>query len=84
LDILLAEIRRIKAFQTGHQLIETYQMEIEKHRQFVPDNPCFERLIRYEAHLDRAIERTQTQLERTQRMRKGQLVPPPIKLDVSS
>jgi hypothetical protein len=39
---------------------------------------------RYETTIDRAFDRTLTQLERIQRMRLGQPVSPPIKIDVSS
>jgi hypothetical protein len=39
---------------------------------------------RYEASIERGFDRTLTQLERVQRMRRGQPVAPPIKLDISS
>jgi hypothetical protein len=41
-------------------------------------------LLRYDATLDRAIDRTLNQLERFQRMRLGHPVPPPINVNVSS
>lgn len=41
-------------------------------------------VLRYEASIERAIERTLSQLERLQRTRKGQAVLPAIKVDVSS
>lgn len=41
-------------------------------------------LLRYEAALERAFDRALSQLERLRRMRLGQPVPPPIKLDISS
>jgi hypothetical protein len=40
-------------------------------------------LIRYESHLERVLDRTLNQLERAQRMRRGQAVLPPINLNVS-
>ena len=40
--------------------------------------------IRYEVNLERAIDRTLAQLERLQRMRLGQPVPPPVKLELST
>ena len=39
---------------------------------------------RYESNLLRDFDRTLSQLERLQRIRLGQPVPPPIKLDISS
>jgi hypothetical protein len=43
-----------------------------------------DRFPRYETSIDRAFDRTLTQLERYQRMRLGQPVAPPIKVDISS
>jgi hypothetical protein len=50
---------------------------VEENRALAPETS-------YEASLERAFDWTLNQLERIQRMRKGQVVPPPIKLDVSS
>ena len=50
----------------------------------IPDAPGLDRLLRYEASLERVFDRTLSQLERLQRMRLGQPVPPPFKLEVSS
>jgi len=47
----------------------------------VPDGPGLDRLLRYEASLERSFDRTLSQLERLQRMRLGQPVLP--KLEVS-
>ncbi len=43
-----------------------------------------ELLIRYEGSLERAFDRTLSQLERLQRMRCGQPVPPPIQVNVGT
>jgi hypothetical protein len=40
----------------------------------VPDAPALDRLLRYEASLERSFDRTLSQLERLQRMRSGQPV----------
>jgi hypothetical protein len=50
----------------------------------IPSQEASDRLIRYEAHLSREFDRTLSQLERLQRIRKGQPVLPPIKVEVSS
>ena len=42
-----------------------------------------DRLVHYEVHLSSEFDRTLSQLERLQRMRKGQPVLPPIKVEVS-
>ena len=49
----------------------------------VPSGDAAERLQRYEASLERAIDRTLGQLERLQRLRMGQPVPPTLKVDVN-
>lgn len=50
----------------------------------IPSQETSDRLIRCEAHLSREFDKTLNQLERLQRMRKGQPVLPPIKVEVSS
>jgi hypothetical protein len=48
------------------------------------DSTVLNRFPRYETSIDRAFDRTLTQLERLQRMRLGQPVGPLIKVDISS
>jgi hypothetical protein len=68
------EIRRLER----DKWIESETLRLERLRQYVPDSPQPDRLLRYEASLERNIDRTLSQLERLQRMRLGQAVPPPI------
>jgi hypothetical protein len=49
----------------------------------VPHQAVLDRLLRYEASLDRSFDRTLNQLERLQRMRLGHAVPPPVKVELS-
>ena len=63
---------------------EAERVRLESLRHSIPDAPQLDRLLRYETSLERAFDRTLTQLERHQRMRLGQPIPPPIKLDISS
>jgi hypothetical protein len=49
----------------------------------VPGQEVADRLQRYEASLERSFDRTLSQLERLQRLRLGQPVPPALKVDVS-
>ncbi len=46
----------------------------------VPDGPGLDRLLRYEASLERSFDRTLSQLERLQRMRLGQPVLPKLEV----
>jgi hypothetical protein len=52
-------------------------------KSLVPEEKDCERIIRYEAHLDRTLDRALTQLERFQRMSLGQPVFPAIKVDLT-
>lgn len=57
---------------------------MEEERLAVPKDGELERLMRYEDHLDRAFDRTLSQLERLQRMRLGLATLPPLKVELSS
>jgi hypothetical protein len=84
----------VQDLKTKINALESYgetQLEFEKPKKKldaisrnVPDSPQLDRLLRYEASLERAFDRTLNQLERTQRMRLGQPVVPPINLNISS
>jgi hypothetical protein len=57
---------------------------IESLRGNVTYAPQLDRLLRYESSLERAFDRTLNQLERLQRIRLGQPVPPTVNLNLSS
>ena len=75
------EIRRIKRDQKARSFVQAARTQLEIVCRNVPDGPGLDRLLRYEASLDRSFDRTLSQLERLQRMRLGQPVLP--KLEVS-
>jgi len=50
----------------------------------MPDAPTLDRLLRYEASLDRSFDRTVTQLERLQRIRFGRPVLPKLEVHHST
>lgn len=84
LVILEDEIRRLKRIQCDQMLDECNRIEIEWHRGKVPDAPQLDRLLRYETSLQRDFDRTLSQLERAQRIRKGQPLSPTLNVHVSS
>jgi hypothetical protein len=84
LVLLEEEIRRLKYLQCEHLLDQNNRMEIEWLRGNVPDAPQLDRLLRYETTLQRDFDRTLSQLERLQRIRKGQPVSPTLNVQVSS
>jgi hypothetical protein len=78
------EIRLLKRYREGRTSVEAVRTRVEALRHSIPDAPGLDRILRYEAHLDRAWDRTLSQLERQQRIRLGQSVLPPIKIDIAS
>lgn len=85
--ILLREIRgeinRLQEYQKTTESIETERMKVEILRQRVPDSQGLDRLVRYETSLERGFDRTLSQLERAQRMRNGQPLPPQIDVKIT-
>ncbi len=79
LDEVKEEIRRLERYRKEHTAISARRLEVEALR--LPD---MDRLHRYETTISREIERTLNLLERFQRMRLGQPVPPPINVNVSA
>ena len=77
------EIDRLKGDLDALNASRAERAQFEKQRRSLPQTDQMERLLRYEASLERAFDRTLLQLERLQRMRLGQPVTPPIKLDVT-
>ncbi len=78
------EIRRLKRYREARTSVEAARTQVEALRHSIPDAPGLDRILRYEAHLDRAWDRALSQLERQQRIRLGQSVLPPIKIDIAS
>jgi len=83
-NFLSALNQEIKWYKKGRTSIDAERMKLESLRRNVPDGPQLDRLLKYEARINREIDRTVTQLERLQRMRLGQPVLSPVKLDISS
>jgi hypothetical protein len=83
LRVLRAEIGRLKQYQKELEYMESERRNVEILRQSVPDSPGLDRLLSYEARLERAYDRTLTQLERAQRIRKGQPLPPQLDVKIS-
>ena len=70
-------------------LFEEHALEREKlagdaeARSFsLPPADATDKLLRYEAHLDRQLYRAMDQLERLQRQRRGENVPPPLNINL--
>jgi hypothetical protein len=78
------EIQRLRKYQRRHASVESQRAELEALRRTIPESERLDRLLRYEASLERAFDRTLSQLERVQRLRRGQWVAPRVEVDVNS
>lgn len=76
------EIRRLTEIQNALNESAPEQAELEQLRRNLPDANRMERLLRYEASLERAFDRTLAQLGRLQGMRLGQPVTTTLKLGI--
>ena len=77
------EIKRLGDLKIFVKDIESRRMQWQIKSSMVPAHDVLERLLRYEASLDRSFDRTLNQLERLQRIRLGQAVAPPVKVVLS-
>jgi len=77
------EILRLRRYQKDHAAFQTARTRLEVQSRHVPTTPEMDRLLRYETTLERSFDRTLSQLERAQRLRRGQPVPPEVKVRVT-
>ena len=78
------EIDRLRTYQRKQASIESERTKLEILRRNIPESGSQDRLLRYEASLERAFDRTVNQLDRIQRQRRGQPAIPRIEIDLSS
>ncbi|MGC2466425.1 MAG: hypothetical protein WA517_14620 [Candidatus Acidiferrum sp.] len=76
------EIQRLTEIQNALNESHPEQTELEQLRRNVPDADRMERLLRYEASLERAFDRTLAQLERLQEIRPGRPVTRPLNFGI--
>jgi len=73
-----------KHYRKEYAKVTSRKLKLQALSRHVPEGPQLDRLLRYEAMLERGIDRTLNQLERAQRMRRGEPVTPPINLNIST
>ena len=83
LSVIDRAIQRLMEFGKSQASMEASRNRLDRLRLNVPESPVLDRLLRCEASLDRSFDRTLGQLERLQRMRRGQPVPPTMKVEIS-
>jgi hypothetical protein len=60
----------------------TNEIDAQTRSLALPDEAATDKVIRYEAHLNRQLYRAMGELERLQRRRKGENVPPPLNVNL--
>jgi hypothetical protein len=78
------EIKRLEWLKNFFAKRMAGQRRYSAEASLIPSHHVLDRLLRYEASLDRMFDRTLTQLERLQRQRRGDKDLPPIKVDVAA
>lgn len=78
-----SQIRWLRRCRKQFGAVEADRMTLERLSRRIPDAATSDRLLRYEASLERSFDRTLGQLERLQRMRLGQAVLPPVRVELS-
>jgi hypothetical protein len=76
------EVRRLRAYRQERASVEPAKLKLEVLRLNVPEPDRLDRLLRYESRIEQSFDRTMNQLERRQRMRRGQPVVPSIDLNL--
>jgi len=90
LAFLDEKLRGISIWQANHEKRQTtYQKwrtnveEARKDAAVLPAPEVLDKILRYETKLERQLYRAMSQLERIQRMRRGEAVPAPMMMEVS-
>jgi hypothetical protein len=73
----------LRRYRKQRAAVEATRMRFEILSRNIPDGPVLDRLLRYRTSLGREFGRVLAQLERLQRIRSGQTVPPPIDVNLS-
>jgi len=84
LALIDEEIKHLKREMKWLEKIDEQRAAYQGEASLVPSEESLNRLLRYEVHLSREIDRTLNQLERLQRMRLGQPVAPAVKVELST
>jgi hypothetical protein len=78
------QLETIRVFEEYTSEREDLQRDAEARSFSLPPVDATDKLLRYEAHLDRQLYRAMDQLERLQRQRKGEKVHPPLNINFGS
>jgi len=76
------QLEKISTFKEYALYRENLTVDAEARSFSLPPVEATDKLLRYEAHLDRQLYRAMDQLERLQRQRRGENVPPPVNINL--
>jgi len=79
LDEKLKWLSELERFATES---EDLAVDAEARSFTLPPADATDKLTRYEAHMDRQLYRAMDELERRQRQRRGEAVPPPLNINL--
>jgi hypothetical protein len=80
---ICTENERLKELEEVLLTGDRQRMEYKLSAAVIPGQEGMELLMRYETHFSREIDRILNQIERLQRMRKGQPLPPQLDVKIS-
>jgi hypothetical protein len=83
LSFVESELARCQAKFAGVAEQEEHETQAREAAALLPEPAVAEKIMRYEASLERQLYRAMNQLERLQRLRKGEAVPPPLAVQLS-
>ena len=83
LSILDKEYSRLEESIDSVGVVEEWQKKATVARLCLPPEAASLKILRYETTIERQLYRAMDQLERLQRRRQGEVVPPPLKVDVT-
>ena len=84
LQILDEEWRRLQEIFLRAEEREFLESESKLATLSLPSKEAVDKILRYETAMERQLYRAMNQLERLQRMRRGELIPPPVNIEVSN
>lgn len=77
-----SQLEMLSGFERYALKRENLEVDAEARSFSLPSADATDKLLRYEAHLDRQLYRAMDQLERLQRQRRGETVPPPLNINL--
>ena len=83
IKVFNSELERLEDLKLMRKALHDGKKHFETLAAVIPQPDAMDRVVRYETHLGREFDRLLNQLERVQRMRRGQPAPPTLNVNVS-